>query len=187
MVNKVKVLLTCIAGVIFCAQSSVMAGQVGTTPEGNVIYEFICPGATAVPSAHLSVDWENHMGSRPEWEIGSGANDAIAPEIEGHLEREIRNGQHLKCVYDILENGHPGMGRVEYRYKVKRHIISCQDIARGWRCVLKDNEPGGQSSSSATSNEPAAPCIGLGCETQPNPTGCIGRGCGEDRQKPTKP
>lgn len=132
-----------------------IAEEIGTTPDGNVIYKFECPGLIRPKDIDTKVDWPNHMGTHPEWDIESGFGTTgigiFSTDGEARYHSKGRNGQVLKCFYHAKVVGRPA-GSFYYRYKVRRDIISCQNLYRGWKCVLKADGGGGQAGSSATSS-----------------------------------
>jgi len=163
---------------IFGAVAAVMAGQVGTTPEGDVIYVFTCP-ANPPATANWDVNWPNHLGDHPTWKIQNENHSLPAPYVRSSFLSKVRNGQELLCKYSVSVGTQMTSSRITYRYKVHRDIISCESTSyNSWKCILKEGS-GGQSSSSATAtpSKPPAKCVGLGCESQPNPGACIGLGC----------
>jgi hypothetical protein len=166
--------------VVLCAQNSALAEQVGTTPDGNVIYRFTCH----TPSPDVTVHWPNHVGHHPKWEYAGGPGIGV---LRAELTGISRGGQVLTCNFKVLLGGEL-RGTMHYRYEVHRHIISCQSNGVIMTCIL-DAGGGGQSSSSLESSSPLPEkCIGLGCKGQPNPSGCIGMGCEKrSEQQPGSP
>lgn len=130
-----------------------IAEEIGATPDGNVIYKFECPGLIRPKDIDTKVDWPNHMGSAPEWDIQSGFGTTHAgffsTDGEARYHNKGRNGQVLKCFYRAEVAGRPA-GSFYYRYEVRRDIVSCENVYRGWKCVLKADGGGGQAGSSAT-------------------------------------
>lgn len=126
--------------------SPAIAEEIGTTPEGNVIYRFTCPGASPkdIQSAH--VEYPKHIGDHPEWDWEYGGY-GMTPYVSSTSRRIARGGQVLRCTYNITVN--PGNHNLElrYRYKVKREIISCQSASSSntsMTCILKPNSGGGK-------------------------------------------
>lgn len=173
---------------VLCSSNTAMAEEIGTTADGNVIYRFTC-ASTLYGSVEFTVDWPNHFGTHPEWDIESGYGAYNSGHIGGSnaiakYTSKSRNGQVLKCRYSGEVYGHLPAGNFYYRYKVNRDIISCDDIAYGWKCILKASGGGGKASSSATSSSDAGGATGESvvaaqgcCTTLANPAlkGRIGR------------
>ena len=170
---------------VLCASNTVMAGEVGTTPDGNVIYEFLCPTPN-LKDANITIDLPNHIGEHPEWDIESGYGSYTMgisnPNTGAEFSDKSRSGQILKCFYDIKILGYPIGSRFYYRYKVKREIISCDSTSsRNWRCILKDGGEGGKSPSSATSSSPTP---SINSDTKSDSLG-VAQGCCTILQNPT--
>jgi hypothetical protein len=167
---------------VLFASGGAHAEEVGTTPDGNVIYRFRCPH----PSGDAKVHWEKHIGDHPVWDYEGGSGGAL-PHISAFIESISGSGQVLTCRYSVTLGGEP-IGHIHYGYTVHRHIISCERTETGaMKCVL--GAGGGGQSSSKIESSPAPPtkCVGLGCETQPNPGGCIGMGCGDKQINKDQP
>jgi hypothetical protein len=161
---------------LLCAPNNLLAEEIGTTPDGNVIYMFRCP--LPQPEVTYKIKFPHHMGNHPEWDLVEYQGPSV-PVISTDFQGLIHGGQVLTCRFTITERGEQ-RGSLAYRYKVHRHIISCGpgNENRSLRCIL-EADGGGQSSSNIESSPvPPKKCVGLGCETQPNPGGCIGMGCG---------
>jgi hypothetical protein len=127
------------------------AGEIGMTPDGNVIYRFDCPGALVKDTVGQKIDWYNHMGEHPEWDLVSPSPEGLNLQVSTSFQTISREGQKLVCKYRVTFMGSSFTKTVEYQYKVKRDIIRCDHIERGYKCILK-GEGGGTSSSSATSS-----------------------------------
>ena len=127
--------------VMFCPIATVMAEEIGTTPDGNVKYRFLCPGRIDPKDVDIKIDWPNHVSAHPEWDVesghGTGHHGTTSGDVTAKWSQKSRNGQVLKCHYRIELFGRP-RGSFYYRYNVKRDIISCIPINRGWECILKD-------------------------------------------------
>jgi hypothetical protein len=184
MLKTVRTLLWLIIAtvVVLGSSMSVLAEQIGTTPEGNVIYRFKCPDAIPAKEAKLYIDWPNHVGSHPEWDADVGAGYvSILPSAKAQYFQKLRNGQVLSCAYKVTV-GPITSDLITWRYKVHRDIISCKGISQGFECILRAES--GCSSSSATCSSEAgiegdgmAPASTGCCTTLANPAlkGRMGR------------
>jgi len=148
MVHKTLPLMMWVftAVTVLVPPTAVTAEQVGTTPEGNVVYQFTCPSATHPKDVDIKIDWKNHLGDHPEWDIQSGMGTAhTGSQTDAIAEwwKKERQGQVLKCFYGVKILGR-SRGGFYYKYKVKRDIISCQSTGKGWKCVLKAQGDGGK-------------------------------------------
>ena len=132
---------------VLLAHDRVIAEEIGTTPEGNVVYMFRCPGMAGIHNiVPQKIDWYNHMGDHPEWDIVPGSTDGRPPTVRTRFQSKTRSGQVLTCTYEVkFEGSNANQGTVSYRYRVKRDIISCQDAPyNSWKCILKDGGGGGE-------------------------------------------
>jgi hypothetical protein len=116
--------------VVLGISNSAMAEEIGTTPDGNVIYRFQC-ASSLNGSVEFTVDWPNHFGTHPEWDIESGYGAYNSGHMGGSnaiakYTSKSRNGQVLKCNYFGKVYGHLPAGSFYYRYEVNRDIISCE-------------------------------------------------------------
>src|SRR3990172_2591075 len=112
--------VTFIAGLCVLHDRAI-AEEVGTTDDGNVIYRFVCPGSISPKHAVMKIDWPNHLGSHPEWDIepedqytNEGNNNGRTPEVRAKFKSKSRSGQRLECRYDILQDNRPNNGSVYY-------------------------------------------------------------------------
>ena len=125
--------------VILFAHGNVMAEEVGKTPEGNVIYRFKCPGVFPI-NAKLTLNWPNHLSDHPQWKIdGPGSYEGGRSAGGQILAGPKRDGQVLLCDYERKIEGISYFpGRLTYKYRVQRAIISCKTVAY-WtlECILK--------------------------------------------------
>jgi hypothetical protein len=128
--------------ILLFAHGNVMAEEVGTTPEGNVIYRFRCPGSSGM-AATLNLNWPNHISNHPEFDIDGGGSSVRNLSARMHRTHGgvRRSGQVLSCNYR-WEIEHSSLsGQLDYKYKVKRDIISCRYLEQDTlECILK---PGG--------------------------------------------
>jgi hypothetical protein len=137
---------------LICAAEA-EAGEIGTTSDGNVIYQFSCPPAGSKAEIRSpGIDWDNHLKTSDglEWDADHGYSGfPFSPMMRSTGLR--RSGQVLICTWQAEWQGYDT--RVEYRYKVKRDIIQCkaQSIATQLVCILKSGS-GGETGSSATSS-----------------------------------
>lgn len=136
------------------------AGEIGTTPEGNIIYQFNCPPAGSHAEIHSpSVDWDNHLKNSDglEWDVDHGSSGfPFSPTIRPL--RISRSGQVLTCTFEAKWTGYDR--KVQYQYKVKRDIVQCTSTGSStMRCILKPGADDGKgpSSSSSSSAEPSEP------------------------------
>jgi hypothetical protein len=132
-----RVLFTTV--VVLWASNTVGAEEIGTTPDGNVIYRFECPSRITPKDVDIKIDWPNHVGQHPEWDIESGygtTHSGSQSDVAAEYHQKSRDGQVLKCNYQVKFFNRQ-RGTFYYRYKVNRDIISCENLSRGWKCILK--------------------------------------------------
>lgn len=119
------------AVVVLCVSNTVGAEEIGTTPDGNVIYRFECQSRIGPKDVDIKIDWPNHFGQHPEWDIESGYGTthtgAFSNEVFANWSSKSRNGQVLKCTYQVKLFDRQ-RGTFYYKYKVKRDIISCESL-----------------------------------------------------------
>jgi len=118
----------------------VMAEEVGTTSEGNVIYRFRCPFSVTI-NVHLKWNWPNHISDHPEFDITGGGSTQTNRQVSARKTHSgvRRSGQVLTCEYRVAQGeGYGFTGPLAYRYEVRRDIISCKHIDQmTTECILK--------------------------------------------------
>lgn len=168
---------------VLCAHHRVIAEEIGTTPDGNVIYQFQCRDHIEV-YVTTKLNWPNHISEHPEFDITGSGSVELHPQArlrKTHTGAK-RSGQVLRCEYQMDGQEFHFGSLVIYKYEVQRDIISCRHLnSYTEECILKSGGGGGTSSPTpttgggitSTSSGMAQGC----CTILPNPTlkGRLGR------------
>ena len=126
---------------LLCASQNAVGGQIGTTPEGNVIYRFSCPSARGQFSP-AKLDWHNHAQDQDglTWDADEGLSGFYS-EPNYRVLGISRSGQVISCRYDVTAYGQTRQNT--YRYHVNRDVISCKNpSSNAIECMLRPSSGG---------------------------------------------